>query len=176
MKPTRVRSVIVLLLAMGATCAATVAVVAATHHSRHAITTKFNREKLVWRQHSAATSRTTFFRLGNFSRLRVLAKGGMAATVSGNFTGNPVEIRVKDGGKVFKPGRAHFDPAAGTTSFSFSFVAPGSRVPACHSITVEWRSPTGAAVTFKRGDLILSYRKQRLQGRTFNCDVASAPR
>jgi hypothetical protein len=51
------------------------------------------------------------------------------------------------------PGETHFDDAGGTTSFGFSFadtVAPVGGKD-LHSISMQWRSPTGVPVTMNSG-------------------------
>lgn len=142
---------------------------------------RITRQAYQWRTRPVSTSSTTFTPLpftGAGSGqgvpvpqpLTIAARGGMSATVSGDFSGAPVEIRVRDGRRLFHPGRTHFDPTTGTTSFSFTFVTPGSKYARCHALRVGWRSPSGQSVTMNRGDFVVTYRDDNTRGeRRFGC-------
>lgn len=91
------------------------------------------------------------------------SRGGMTVTVSADFKGAPVELRVRDGRRILRPGRAKFVPRGRDTSTSFTFVAPPQGQAACHSVHLEWRSPTDAEVTFNRGDMVVTYKPKALQ-------------
>ncbi len=60
---------------------------------------------------------------------------------------------------VLRPGRARFDPTPTDSSRSFTFVSGGASTARCHLVFVEWRSPTGEQVTFRRGDVLVTYNK-----------------
>jgi hypothetical protein len=94
----------------------------------------------------------------------VAGRGGMTVTLSADFSGAPVELRVRDNRRILRPGRAKFSPRARGTSTSFTFVAPPQPQARCHAVHVEWRSPTGERVTFNRGDVVVTYRPEALDG------------
>jgi hypothetical protein len=83
----------------------------------------------------------------------------MSATLSVTLIGARARFRMLgEAGNVIKPGPAEFAPN-GVESFSFTFVtsASGSGDDDHHSLKVQWRSPTGAPVTMRRGDLNVFY-------------------
>jgi hypothetical protein len=94
--------------------------------------------------------------------LVVIAKGPVSLTFSGTFSGGPVQVRAVDNGQVLRPGPARFDPVAGDSSRSFSFVGPGRATATCRYIVINWRAMDPArSVTLKRGDFILTYNGER---------------
>jgi hypothetical protein len=91
----------------------------------------------------------------------ISVRGGFAVTVSITIEGGPVDFRVlteaeDHGFKVhpMKPTSAHFDPGAGSQSFSFTFVAAGS---GHYTVNLYWRSPTGVEVTETGGAVVIQY-------------------
>ena len=97
--------------------------------------------------------------LGN---LDICAKGQVTATVSMVLQGAPADVRVSmDGpGPLMNPRQARFDPLGGTNSFSFSFVIDAQTFEGSdgHLFAVEWRSPSGAETTLRRGDVNVLFR------------------
>ena len=63
-------------------------------------------------------------------------------------------------GNVIQPGAAEFAPS-GIESFSYTFVTSVGTFEADdrHSLQVQWRSTTGAAVTLRRGALNVLYER-----------------
>jgi hypothetical protein len=89
--------------------------------------------------------------------LVITNQGPTSVQFSGDFTGAPVDIRAIANGQEVRSGIAHFDPAGGTSSFSFGFVnKDGER--GCHEYRIQWRSPTGEEVTFNHGSFVVRYR------------------
>lgn len=91
--------------------------------------------------------------------LDFIARGPMSVTFSGDFAGAPVQIRVIERQKAYRPGRATFDPTPWDSSKSFTFVSGGSDEARCLALFVQWRSPTGGEVTFRRGDVVVTYNR-----------------
>lgn len=67
-----------------------------------------------------------------------------------------MEVRVKAGGEVMSPGAARFEVGSPLPrSFSFTFAQV---LPFCSTLEVQWRSPTGEKVVFRKGSLSAFYR------------------
>lgn len=63
--------------------------------------------------------------------------------------------------QIAHPGPTHFEPASGTTSFSFAFavnLGPFEQNDH-HGFDVQWRSTTGANVTLNRGLINVIYQE-----------------
>jgi hypothetical protein len=93
----------------------------------------------------------------------------VTASVSVTVSGAPVEFRVIIDSVTeapMKPGPARFVPS-GSESFSYDFVGRTGPFEAddSHAFNVQWRSPTGGAVTLRRGVLNLLF-----QNGTQGCD------
>jgi hypothetical protein len=87
----------------------------------------------------------------------------VTATVSLTLRGGPAAFRVVTDGvpeAPMAPGPARFVPD-GTESFSYSFVGRTAPFEADddHRFNLQWRSPTGAEVTLRRGALNLQYER-----------------
>ena len=95
----------------------------------------------------------------------VPSSGPMTVTVSGNFTGDPVQLRVTDEDQVLYPEVASFEPDPDGASFSYTFAARGSRDAACHYIDPEWRltRPNGS-VTMEAMVVTITYRRDTKRG------------
>ena len=128
-----------------------------------------------WRTQPTSTTSTQWEKLdlnglhysngttGHGQSILVVGRGGMSATVSADFKGAPVELRVVSNRNVLAPGKAEFRPSPGDSSTSFTFVrGPGATVQ-CRNVWVEWRSPSGETVTFTRGDLVVTYKPEPLK-------------
>ncbi|HEX9375785.1 MAG TPA: hypothetical protein VGB19_06060 [Actinomycetota bacterium] len=121
--------------------------------------TRLSRQAFHFATGDAGTSSQSFTNIPGLGR-EVCATGSVMGTVSLNLSGGVVEVRLVDhapgGNNVLHPSLAHFNPSAGTTSFSFSFVeALGS--PHIHTFNPEWRSTTGGPVNLHGGALVLQY-------------------
>jgi hypothetical protein len=81
-----------------------------------------------------------------------------AVTVTGTLAGGPAQIRVLDTGRKAKPGKAHFFPRKGGTTFSFTFVSRAHGNGPCRGLNLELRSPTGAKLTLKNVNLVAAYK------------------
>lgn len=84
-------------------------------------------------------------------------KGSFSMTFSADIHGARVQFRARDNGTTAFPGKAQFDTRGADTSRSFTFVSDGSAVKKCHSVWVQWRSPSGNTVTVDRADLAVLY-------------------
>lgn len=129
-----------------------------------------DRQAFQWRKDASSTSSTEWHRLpltGTGSAnaqpeahpLAFVARGPMSVTLSADFKGAPVQVRIVERKTVLRPGRASFRPAGRDTSKSFTFVSDGTSRARCRLLFVEWRSPTGKKVTFRRGDLVVTYNR-----------------
>lgn len=111
----------------------------------------------------SATTTTTSTSWANIPGLQldVCAIGWTSATVSAVVSGPPVYFRVLADGvpPLMSPAAARFDPGTGMTSFSFTFVGRMGTFEGSdgHLFDVQWRSATGGAVTFHRGDMNLLF-------------------
>ena len=136
-------------------------------------TYKADNQQFQWRRHRVTTRSTKFHDLKIASSPSaaqfIVAKGPIAATFSGTFKGGPVQVRVVDLQRNFHPGAATFRPGSEASSFSYSFVSHGSAKARCHYVGVEWRSPTGARITFKSGDLVVDYHQKAPKSGVLTC-------
>ena len=96
-------------------------------------------------------------------RMLLVTRGAMTVTVSGDFRGAPVELRVNRGREVLEPGKTEFQGTHADSSFSYTFAGRGSRTPQCMHVGVEWRSPTGKKVVFERGSMVVTYKPEPLR-------------
>ena len=130
---------------------------------------RVTRQAFVWENDARTTTDVEFTELLPADRaippaLTVTNRGRVTMTFSGDFSGAPVELRARQGGgrgaRILQPEAASFDPSNGTTSVSFTFVLAGANnhSAGCRSYAIDWRSPTGEAVTFNRGNVVLTYR------------------
>lgn len=111
---------------------------------------------------NAVTTDKSFQRLTGMSLVVANRRSVVGSTFSGTFTGATVEIRVKAGGEVMSPGAARFEVSSPhPRSFSFTFAKVLSP---CSTLEVQWRSPTGEPVVFRKASLSAFY--QPVGGRT----------
>lgn len=89
--------------------------------------------------------------------LSIGTRGPITVTVSATFGGAPVEIRILDGHRVMRPGRAKFNPGVGDGSRSFTFVI-GASEERCRNLSVQWRSPTGEKVLLTGRSLVATFK------------------
>ena len=93
------------------------------------------------------------------------AQGRMTVTFSGNFTGDPFELRITDGNDVLYPASTTFAPDNDSGSFSYTFAAKGSRKADCHYIDPEWRSTNpGGSTTITEMVVTITYRRDTTRG------------
>jgi hypothetical protein len=140
----------VTLVAAGLVLAVPLTVLALTLHNG----TRVNHQRAVVKTKASTTSSTTFVPVRGMRSTLVCANGQVSATLTATVTGAPVEFRMRiDGGGLLDPPSAHFDPTSGTRTFSSTFVIRAFRFEGSdgHSFDLEWRSPSGAAVTLKKG-------------------------
>ncbi len=135
-----------------------------------------NREAFIWRRdnpQSTSSKQWTGLLLtarGNDTAtpapdsISFVSGGAVTVTFSGNFTRAPVQVRVRDSGKIMQPGRAQFNPQNGQRSFSFTFVNKGPGQAECRDIGLEWRSPTGKEARLWRSTVVVRYRQDELAG------------
>jgi hypothetical protein len=121
-----------------------------------------DRQSARWTTTSATTSSTAWRNVPRLSLTRC-TDNQVTAMISVTVRGAPVAFRgVIDGvpEAPMRPGSARFVPD-GTESFSYSFVARTAAFEAddTHRFDVQWRSPTGAPVTLRRGALNLLYQR-----------------
>ncbi len=125
------------------------AAIAAVSNTRGGATASVEKMQYVWTTESSSTRSTEWRSLTGW--MTIVADGAMTTTVSADFTGAPVEVRVLDGfgNRVMRPGKARFATSPGDSSRSFSFVAEDKKSQ-CRFVKVQWRSPTGKKVTSNR--------------------------
>jgi hypothetical protein len=121
-----------------------------------------DRQSARWTTTSATTSSTAWRNVPRLGLTRC-TDNQVTAMISVTVRGAPVAFRgVIDGvpEAPMRPGSARFVPD-GTESFSYSFVARTAAFEAddSHRFDVQWRSPTGAPVTLRRGALNLLYQR-----------------
>lgn len=121
-----------------------------------------DRQAARWTTTSATTSSTTWRNVPRLSLTRCTVNQ-VTATVSVTVRGAPVLLRVVIDAvpeAPMRPGSARFVPE-GTESFSYSFVGRTAPFEAddTHRFNVQWRSPTGAPVTLRRGVLNLLFQR-----------------
>ncbi len=117
-------------------------------------------QRAVVKDRASTTSSLEWAPVPGLASTLVCAKGTVSATLSVNLTGAPASFRLRiDGGGLMEPELAHFDPGAGTRSFSYTFATKVGTWEGSdgHSFDLEWRSPSGAPTTLKRGDLVLLF-------------------
>lgn len=115
---------------------------------------------------SSTTTSTRWRRVGvhgpsfAYSPLRISTTGPISATISVNVKGAPVEFRLKDTGRIMRPGKAEFAPQTNDTSRSFTYVRGGDgSEDGCRNLQLEWRSPSGRKVVLDRVALVVTYSR-----------------
>lgn len=113
-----------------------------------------NKQVLAWReikQNINATSSKKWREFG--SSVALPAPGPVSVQLSVKLSGDPVDIRLFDSGRLMAPGKISFNPGR-RDARSFTFVS-SSDAP-CRTITVQWRSRTGNSVE-SNGHSIAAY-------------------
>jgi hypothetical protein len=121
-----------------------------------------DRQSARWTTTSATTSSTTFRNVPRLALTRCTLNQ-VTANLSVTVSGGPVQFRAIIDGvpeAPMKPGVARFVPD-GIESFSYTFVGRTAAFEAddTHAFNVQWRSPTGATVTRRRGVLNLLFQR-----------------
>jgi hypothetical protein len=121
-----------------------------------------DRQSARWTTTSATTSSTKWRNVPRLALTRCTLNQ-VTADVSVTVSGGPVQFRAIIDGvpeAPMRPGAARFVPS-GTESFSYAFVGRTAPFEAddTHAFNVQWRSPTGATVTLKRGVLNLLFQR-----------------
>jgi hypothetical protein len=145
------------LVYLGAIAIALPMVVHAGFLDKSPIDTQLWRTRLT----KATTNSSDWERVAGLAKQRICVASGLSATVSLDMTaGNGVHLRVVVDGKPARPRKAFFDTgdASDRTSSSFTFVRPVAR--GGHTVSVEWRSPSGEAATLHSGTLEISYQER----------------
>lgn len=129
-----------------------------------------HRQAFAWSRETVMSSSTDWMPLTMSGPAR--SRGHSSVDVSMNVTGAPVEIRAVWEGRrrAFRPGKAYFDPTAGTKSFSYRFVDTEDRRPACRHFQAQWRSASGGTATVTHASAVLDYSSAKRRGRQL-CDV-----
>jgi hypothetical protein len=148
--------------------AAALAIVAVVPATVWAVTlnngTPLDHQRARVRSAEVSTSDTGWTAVPGLGQLDVCAVGQVSATLSVVQSGAAADFRVGvDGGPVMRPRFARFDPGGGMNGFSFTFVFRAGTFEGSdgHLFAVEWRSPSGAATTLKRGDVNLLFHRGR---------------
>src|SRR5262249_3253146 len=114
-----------------------------------------------WTTKLTETSSTRFRPLPGLSDLHFCAANQALAELNVKLAGAPVGFRIEvDRSGPMRPGPVRFTPDRRHDSFSLAFIQrlpKPSRVSG-HTISVEWRSPTGAPAELRHGSLDLTYR------------------
>ncbi len=124
----------------------------------------------LWRTSSVSTSSTTWGAVPGFGA-HPTAIFPITVNVAALISGAPVRFRILStnvGGQTFvsNPGPTRFDPGVtGPNSFAYQWVERDN-VAATHAnfIRLQWRSPSGDAVTLLRGDMAVLYQTDGCDG------------
>ena len=124
----------------------------------------------VWRTSSVSTSSTAWEAVPGFGA-HPTAIFPITVNVGALVSGAPVRFRILHtnvGGQTFvsNPGPTRFDPGVtGPSSFAYQWVERDN-VATTHTnfIRLQWRSPSGDAVTLLRGDMAVLYQTDGCDG------------
>ena len=122
-----------------------------------------DRQRAKFRNTAITTTSTAWHNVAVLS-VNICAINEVSATLSVNLSGGRARFRIiGEQGNVIQPGPAEFAPS-GIESFSYTFVTSVGTFEADdrHSLQVQWRSTTGAAVTLRRGALNVLYERGTL--------------
>lgn len=119
------------------------------------------RQTRQWTAKTAVTSSQRFHPLPGLSELHFCAANQALAELKVRLKGASAGFRIEvDRSGSMAPGAVRFIPKAKHSSFSLAFVRrlPGSPKGGPHTVSVEWRSPTGRIVELRHATLSLRYR------------------
>jgi hypothetical protein len=121
-----------------------------------------DKQAFAWRDSAISTTNQTFTDVAAMT-VTVCAAGPLSVEISAGVNGAAMGMRVviDHGSVAMHPGETHFDDAGGTTSFGFSFADTVGPVGGkdLHSISMQWRSPTGVSTTLVRALLNVLYQQ-----------------
>ena len=124
----------------------------------------------VWRTSSASTSSTGWEAVPGFEA-DPTAIFPITVNVGALVSGAPVLFRiistnVGEQTDVSKPGSTRFEPgSSGPNSFAYQWVERNdAAAPHANLIRLQWRSPSGDAVTLLRGDMAVQYQTDGCDG------------
>ena len=150
------------ILALVVVAAATpLAVLAATGR----FSSQLDQQRYKFRDTAVSTSSTAWRTVPGLDDIHICSDHEVSATLSVNLRGAPARFRVLvDQAGAMEPGSARFVPN-GEESFSYTFAGPTGPFEANdnHVVDVQWRSPTGQAVTLVLGGVNLLYEQGTLQ-------------
>jgi hypothetical protein len=151
-----VRKTIVVLSVLALLVSVPIVVMAVEIHNGNRV----DRQRADIRSAAVTTSRTAWANVPGL-RMDVCAIGWASATINVVVSGAPVNFRVLADGipPLMSPGSVRFNPSAGTTSFSFTFVGRMRTFEGSdgHLFDLQWRSPSGGAVTLHSGTVNLLF-------------------
>jgi hypothetical protein len=120
-----------------------------------------DRQQAAWLTRSLSTSSTQWktiqrlsFTAGRTAPYTLCLRHGFSVSLSAGLRGAPVLFRVlMDGGPTLDPRPARFVPSPDRRTFSATFVGSAGTFEGSdrHALEVQWRSPTGGAVTLDEG-------------------------
>jgi hypothetical protein len=116
-----------------------------------------DQQGMLYRDSTVSTTSKTYADVPGLSGLQVCAANNteVSVTMSVGMTGAAANFQVQlDDTTIIRPGAIKFDPAGGSTGFSFTYVQTvTSTSDDSHTFDLQWRSPTGGTVNLNRGDL-----------------------
>jgi hypothetical protein len=123
-----------------------------------------------WQQTSVSTSSTGWTNVPGFEA-NPIAIYPITVEVSATVSGAPVRFRifttnVGEQTAVANPGPTRFDPGVGgPNAFAYQWVDRNeTAAPHASLIQLQWRSPSGGAVSLLRGDMTVLYRTDSCDG------------
>ena len=151
---------------LGLVLAGTGMVIAGTRTGR----TPVNCTDTTWQKSSVSTSSMDWANVPGLDA-NPTAIFPITVDVSATISGAPVRFRVVSTNvgeqtTVSQPGATRFDPGTGgPNAFSYQLI-DRNQIGATHAtrIRLQWRSPTGGAVTLLNGDMAVSYRTDGCDG------------
>jgi hypothetical protein len=151
---------------LGLVMAGTEVVMAGTTTGR----TPVNCMDTTWQTTSVSTSSTEWADVPRY-QANPIAIYPITVDVSATLSGAPVRFRllstnVGDQTVVSSPGPTRFDPGVGgPNAFSYQWVDRNTTAtPHASLLQLQWRSPSGGAVSLLRGDMVVLYRTDACNG------------
>lgn len=151
---------IVVAMSMVATLAiGTVMIVAAAQRGRPRLDGRINRQTVLLRDQPTSTDVKRFQPVPGLSGETIKNRGVYTMTFSGEFSGGPVEVRMR-GARPEAVVLSNGTPgtAGETWSQSFTFADKAANEGTCSTISAEWRSLDGSEITLEEGSVVVTYR------------------
>jgi hypothetical protein len=130
---------------------------------------QLDRQRAAWQTDSVSTSSSEWRTIRRFSFVAsaaanrtLCAKHQLSVSLSVDLHGAPVRFRVlMDGGPTLAPGPARFVPTADSRTYGATFVGSAGTFEGSdrHALEVQWRSPSGHAVTLDGGVANVLYER-----------------